>query len=428
MNRQEIRFRLLAPLLVALALLSLRAQVGAWPQAPVRFELDNGLAVVCFADANSGNSVVQILAKGGQRLEAPGKQGLTYLTMNLALQVPELGDVQRLMEMGAAHYLNVFPDYALITIQCRSVYLEETLNILARQIIDPLLSGLRINAVKTRLKNSQKQEQDQPLEAMRLAQRQAFFSDSAGAGSVFGNEASLAAIDKKDISALHQALFSSKNLELLVVSDMKTTAIKEILAKTCGRFPANPVPLEPPLSSVPGPFPMQKIKQQTNQTLLSTAFRLPPVSRESVIPGTLLEALLGKGVDSRLWALRSRHDLAYGVYLKTDPVRLREAKAFLDALFVDLRENGIKAAEFAAAQAVAVTEFMKNGENKKQFSALAAHLEGMGLGADFIEEYISRLRALPLDEFNRYLRQVLQSENRFDVAVGPETDGIPGIF
>lgn len=435
MSCRKIRFRLLASLLAILALLPLQAREGPWPEAPNRFELDNGLAVICFVDSNSSNSVVQILVNGGQRLEAPGKQGLTYLTISLALKVSERDDVRYLMEMGSDYNLSVFPDYALVTVQCQSVFLERTLEILAKQMADPLLTGIRINAVKIRLKNLQKQEQDQPLEAMRLAQRQAFFSGSAG--SVFGSAATLDAVGKKDISALHRALFSSKNLKLLVTSDLHVAAIKEILAKTCGHFPSGPPAVAPIVSPVSGPFSPQKIKLQTVQALLSTAFRLPPVCRENIIPGTLLEALLGKGVDSRLWALRSRHDLAYSfdadftalkqgsllsVHLKTDPARLDEAKAFLDAIFADLRGNGIRAPEFAAAQANAGMEFLKSGESKKQFSALAAHLEGMGLGAGYIEEYTSQLQALTLDEFNRYLNLVLQSANRFDVVVGPGAD------
>ena len=156
MSCREIRFRLLAALLAILALLPLRAREGPWPEAPNRFELDNGLAVICFVDSNSSNSVVQILVNGGQRLEAPGKQGLTYLTISLALKVSERVDVRYLMEMGSDYNLSVFPDYALVTVQCQSVFLERTLEILAKQMADPLLTGIRINAVKTRLKNLQK--------------------------------------------------------------------------------------------------------------------------------------------------------------------------------------------------------------------------------------------------------------------------------
>jgi zinc protease len=440
MSCREACLHLLAPLLAALALPLLSAKEDPWPGAADRFQLDSGLPVLCFADGNSGNSVVQILIHGGQRLGAPGKQGLTYLTMNLALQVPERADVQRLMEMGAAHYLSVFPDYALVTIQCQSTYLEETLRIIAKHMADPLLTGLRIHAVKNHMKNLQKEEQDQPLEAMRLAQRQAFFAGSAGAGSVFGTEASLDAIGRNDISALHQALFSCSNLKLLVVSDLKADVLRGILQKTCGRFLSGPAPAAAPVSAAPASFPPQKIKLQTTQALLSSAFLLPPVRRENIAAGALLEALLGKGIDSRLWALRSRRDLAYGfdaeftaleqgsllsVHLKTDPARLEEARAFLDVLFADLRENGIQAPEFAAAQANAGMEFLKSGESKKQLSALAAHLEGMGLGAEYIAEFTSQLQAMPLDEFNRYLKRVLQSANRFDAVVGPGSDGIP---
>jgi len=153
-----------------------------------------------------------------------------------------------------------------------------------------------------------------------------------------------------------------------------------------------------------------------------------------LIPAALLEALLGKGVASRLWALRSRHDLAYAfdaeytalkqgsllsIALKTSPARLEEARALLDALFADLRENGVSATEFSAAQAVAGTEFLKNCESKNQISTFAAHLEGLGLGAGFMDEFISRLQCLTLAEFNLYLKRVLQSQNRFDAAAGP---------
>jgi len=436
MSRSNAVFRLPAPLLAALALLPLWARAGSWPEAPARFELENGLAVICFADGNSSNSVVQILVNGGQRLDAPGQPGLACLALNLSLQVPEPQDVRRLMEMGAVHALAVFPDYALITIQCQSVFLEETLKLLTRQMAAPLLTGLRIDAAKARLKNLLKQERERPLEAMRLAQRQAFFAGSAAAGSVFGNDASLAAFGKKEISALQRSLFAAKNIVLLVASDMNAAALREMLAGSFGRFPAGPMQVAPPAAPAPGPFPTGRVTLQTSQVLVTAAFLLPAASRESMIPAALLEALLGKGVASRLWALRSRHDLAYAfdaeytalkqgsllsIALKTSPARLEEARAFLDALFADLRENGVSATEFAAAQAVAGTEFLKNCESKNQISTFAAHLEGLGLGAGFMDEFVSRLQCLTLAEFNLYLKQVLQSQNRFDSTAGPES-------
>ena len=56
MSRPSAVFRLPAPLLAALALLPFWARAGSWPEAPARFELENGLAVICFTDGNSSNS------------------------------------------------------------------------------------------------------------------------------------------------------------------------------------------------------------------------------------------------------------------------------------------------------------------------------------------------------------------------------------
>jgi zinc protease len=79
----------------------------------------------------------------------------------------------------------------------------------------------------------------------------------------------------------------------------------------------------------------------------------------------MLENLLGEGIGSKLWPLRSEMNLAYNlkakaiqmrkagilwVYLKTDNSRKEKASDALTKILTDLYQNGVSAEEFAATK------------------------------------------------------------------------------
>ena len=127
--------------------------------------------------------------------------------MRLALEIPDQTKLRQLMDFGSSFSLHVGEDYSLITIRALSRNLQPTLEILTAMFVEPLFSSLRIDGVKEQMRHLQKKETDDPNRLMRTLTARNFFGASGYGARLFGDEASLAAIGKKDIQAFFGSLF-----------------------------------------------------------------------------------------------------------------------------------------------------------------------------------------------------------------------------
>ena len=432
------RVMLLFFFLPALAL-ALAGSTGAasWElgEFPREFTLDNGLRVILQRDLAAPITVVQLLVRGGDRDDPEGKAGLAYLTARLCLEVTRQIMLQQLVDLGSSFSLDVGGDYALVTIRSLSRHLDPTLNVLVGMMSEPLFSDLRVDGIKEFMRSLRKQEHDNAVTLMRKTVAASFFAVPVYGAALFGSEGSLRAIGKKDIQDFFRAHYVTGNMVAVVASDLGEEELRPLLARRLGCFAAGPRLESPPLAtSCPKPMNLA-LRRQAAQALVSISVALPPLTADDLALATLLESWLGKGIGSRLWSLRSREGLAYGlgaelqpnrcgmllsVYLKTDERRLAAAQAELERLLRDVHQQGIVSSELAAAKAYACSVFWRENESRERRAAFLAFLEGAGLSWPLAGDFTERLKRISLEEFNGRLRDWLAPERWFGLQIGPE--------
>jgi predicted Zn-dependent peptidase len=416
---------------IASAAQDARWQLGREPQV---FVLANGLTVILQTDAAAANTVVQLFVRGGSRDDPPEGAGLAFLTMRLALEIPDQTKLRELMDYGSSFSLHVGEDYSLITIRALSRHALPTLDVLTAIFVEPLFSGPRIDGIKAQMKHLQKRSADEPNEAMRAITAANFFGGSGYGATLFGDEASLAALGKKDVQAFFAAHFAAANMVAVIVSDRDEAELKPALERFLGRLPRG-------LKTTPAPLPPARAAQsaatvtrQTEQTHIAGAVLLPRLSAENLPLATLLETWLGKGVGCKLWPLREKSDLTYGaqasvlpldeamllnVYLKTGWQRADEAQRQLRQILQSVHENGISDAELSAAKAYARADFWRENESSERRAATLAFMEGMGLSHRLAGDFAARLDAVAVDDMNRLIREWLAPEKWFILRIGP---------
>lgn len=406
-------------------------------RTPQKYSLDNGLSVIWQRDEAAANTVVLLLIHGGDRDDLPGRSGLAYLTGRLALEIPDQTKLQQLMDFGSTFSLAVGGDYTLITIRCLSRCLEPTLAIITTILSKPLFSDLRVDGAKDVMRHLQKMEIDNPTELMRKTLGKTFFGAAAYRAALFGDEASLVQIGKKDIHAFFRSHYVAGNMAAVVISDLGEEIIKPLIAGSFGSLPAGPMPPSQPVSVRKPESPRLTIERQSEQTHISISVLLPELTADHFVLAQLLESWLGKGIGSRLWPLRSRSDLTYGVnaelspnkegmllsiYLQTDSTRSASAQAELERLLHAVYENGIGEAELATAKAYARADFWRENESRERRAATLAFLEGSGLSYRLAGDFTERLEKIGLDEFNRAIRAWLAPERWFSLHIGPAAE------
>ena len=409
---------------------------SAWKIPPKKLSLENGLTYIYQKDISSAVTVVQVLISGGKRDEPKGKEGLAYLTTRLAISIPDQRKVQDLMDQATRLTLDCKSDYSFINISCLSENLDDSLETTSKIMLDPLFSGLKIDGVKKQMNRRRESAEDDSIQMAHDAYFDIFFKDTPYGSSSFGTEDSIKAIKKKDIENFYKSHFVAGNMVVVVTSNLEEEEISKLLDKYFKKFPQGTLSEPVPLTINPPAEKSHTLERDTEQTLASYAFPLPRINARNLILAYMLENLLGKGFNSRLWPLRQKEKLAYLVnsranqlreggfmeaYLETENSKKDVAMDALNKVLLELYEEGISEEELQVTKTNSKANFLRSNETKDVRSITIAYYEALGVGYDFINSFFSEIDATSLEEFNAYIKEVLNPEKGVSITIGPKS-------
>ncbi len=407
-----------------------------WKDPPQKLLIDEHFPIVYQQDVSSQITIVQILVKGGKKWQPLGLSGIAYLTSRLALEPPDSGKVRTLLKLGSAFSWQVEGDFALMTVKCLSLHLEETLEIMTAILADPLFSSLRIVHLKEQMEFQQKGQLDDPAAAVSQAVTDAFFTVPGYGGSVFGTEDSLKRIKRKDVEDFYEKYFNRANMAVAVTTDLAADEIRRLMKSHFVKIPTGTPPPEVTAKTVvPGKREIVIVRER-EQVLIAYAAPVPPLDRDNFVLAMLLEDLLAKGAGSRLWRLRAESKLAYTVdaqlnqmqdggtlqvYLKTAQEKSQTALAALKEEMLLLFKGGISEEELQMTKIHTRADFLRRSETKESRALNLAFFEACGLGYRFLEDIFSALDAVTLRQMNRFIKQVLHPDRLLLVTAGPRS-------
>lgn len=417
------------------------ASVAA-PSADVELRtatLENGMKVIFHQDTTSETTIVKLLVRGGRQAEPAGKDGLSFLTTRLAVEISDQDKARDLLSMASEIDVTSQGDFSLITLRCLSSKLEATLKIVDRLIMNPLFSGFRIDSVKNFMRHRGRLEEDDSVTAGHLACLRAFFPSPGYGGSIYGEDETLKAIKGKDIQEFYRHHFTAGNIVLAISSDRSEKELTPLVNRfLSGLAKGERVAVRELVVRSPAEKTIV-IQRDTRQSYVAVAYPLPPVSARGYALGCLLESLLGKGPGSRLWTLRADEQLAYNVncratqmvfggvleaYLETEVSKVEKARAELKAVLKALAGTGIDGRELEMEKQACRANFFRENETKERRLNTLAAFEALGLGVEYFPRFAAEIEAIELDEMNAYIRQILDDEKACEILVGPQP--VPG--
>ena len=396
--------------------------------------LKNGLPLIYQQDSSSPLTVLILIVKGGRQVEPRGKAGLGYLTTRLTLEIPDQNKVRRLMTQASQLTFSTLPDYNLIRLASLSPHFEETLKLITGLMTKPLFSGLRIKRIKKNMLRSKKRLADQSSSLAREEAQAVLFGSTGYGASSFGSETTLENISKKDIENYYKTFFTAANMVAVVISDQSLESLLPVLEKQLGKFPRGESVDLTPLTFPPLEKKEKSLPRESQELLLYLAYRLPPLTQKTTALSLLLDNLLGKGVASRLWKLREYKKLAYNiqseihlyqsggileVILETSPEKKETAWQALEKEIDLLLSQPVSEAEWAMTKAYTKAWLLRQCQEKNNRATYLAAFEAAGLGAEFLEELLTYLDRLNLNDFNKFIQAVLAPANRFRLEIGP---------
>ena len=398
--------------------------------------LENGLPLIYEWDESSHVTVLQLFIKGGQHAEPEGKAGLAYITTRLSLEIPDQSKTQELMNQATRIYMACKEDFSHITLSCLSENLENALEVMSKILSKPLFSGIRIDRIKDRMERQQNREADEPFNQAHETYMNAFFKGSPYANSVYGDEKSRKATKKKDIQLYYQKYFTAKNMVLVVSSDLPKEEITALMNTYLGVFPEGSPAALVSYDLAPEVQKTITIEKDSQQSYISAGYFIDGSSPRNYIHALLINNLLGKGVNSRLWELRIKDKLAYNVnsrftftregilleaFLETENAKREAAQQALQETLQTLFSDGINEEELTTTKVFAKSLLLRDNETKENRSRTLAFFEILGLGYDFIDEIFAQIDATTPEELNAFLQTYLKPEKAIFVVVGPST-------
>ncbi len=409
-----------------------------WANAPEKLTLATGIPCIYQRDTVSPTTVIGVVITGGRSAVPTGLDGLAAMSTRLLLEIPDEGKVQDLMAQATRLSYVCLEDCSIILIECLSENLEEAVRVAAKIIQDPLISGLRVGRAKDLMTANRKIEDDDAAAAARAAVFRAFFGESGYGTALYGTEASLKAVDRKDILAFIKRFLVKPNVFFCVETDLDREAVCRLLEGSFGHIAAGPpAGLPPQAPALPADRVVNLIKE-TKQTYVGRAYALPRAGLADMAKGALVETLVGKGPGSRLWPLRADERLAYGVdadltwtrsaavliaHLETGRARATEADAALDKALAVLHENGVTAEETEAAKTLARARFVRSVEAKSPRLRTIGLFEALGPGGVSPAAFYEAIGNVTRDDLDAFIHEFLAPEQALKVTVGPAAAG-----
>ncbi len=401
---------------------------------PEKVTLSNGLTLIYQKDESSATSVVQLLVQGGKRREPTGKRGVAFLTTRLCLELPDQTILERMMSQATRTTMFCREDFSLVKISCLSENLKEAIELTIQIFQEPLFSGLRIDRIKELMNHQRKQQDDEPLNTAHQEALDTIFKGTPYAGPIYGSEESLKKIKKQDIESFYHDSFIAGNIIVAISTDLDKDKTFSIVQPYLEEFREGKSSDAESISLFPIEKKSEFIEKDTLQSLVYLAFPLPKISPRNYILVTMLQNLLGKGISSKLWPLRTEKKLAYIVdaraflmkeggmleaYLETDQTKTEKAIQELKKTIRELFENGITAKELHVAKVHSKGMALRGNETKDEKTYNMAAMEALGLGYDYLNRILLEIQATTLDEFNAYIADILDLEKAVEIVIGP---------
>lgn len=451
-RRSPLPWLVLALALVGVAL----AQPADWPDPseleppplefdtpePRRVVLGNGLVVHLAEDRSLPlvSGVAYTLAPGlydpadlaglasltATMLREGGAGGRTPAEVDLALE-----RLAASIEAGSSDAL------ASVSFSALSDTLDEVMPIWRDVLVAPEFDPQRLEVQRQRRIESIRRIADDPVQlAVREFQRRVAEGHPAG---LVPTEATIAAIERDDLVAFHDAYYGPATTVLAVAGDFDADAMIDRLEALFGGWEheVEPPPELPPFDATPE----RRIYLAPKDVQQSVIIAGLPGMRAYEPPYTAFtvanEVLGAGGFTSRLFEeIRTRRGLAYatgsqltqgfavpGLFLAYAFTRADATARVLDLLLGEierLREEGVTPEEVDRAVTSLVNASVFRDTSIAGTTQRAARVELLGLEEGYFERHVERMQALSPEEVRRAAAEVLDPEHLVVLVVGDE--------
>jgi len=401
-----------------------------------RHVLANGITLLIKEDHQVPVVAAGVFARGGRNRERAHEAGLTRLSIRNALKGTSnrtSSEIARAIEnLGSSIQGSYEPDYCGFTMNILSKHFEKGWDILADVIANPTFPQEELTKEKETTRAAIAQTRDDMLRFPIQRYYATLFHDHPYGWPVHGNEETLSSLTRENLAEWHARHFIPENMTVIVVGDVNTDQLKNLVENGFGQLQAHPpLPETPP--PVPAPEQILEVTEtsQKEQSALVLGFPGPAYVDPAYYPLTVLQNVLS-GLGGRFFEeLRGRQSLAYTVatylvsrryggsflaYLATSPEKEQTARAALLNEFASLLKERLTEGELAPALRYTVGTYKIGLETYRSQMAQYAHNELLDKGFEETDRVIGKFERVTVEDIFAVIHQYVDLK-RYAVAI-----------
>jgi zinc protease len=319
--------------------------------------------------------------------------------------------------------------------------LDAATTLLMSAVLDPALREKSLTRLKTRLRDSVREsEQNGESLALRVAAN-AGFADHPYARAL--SASIYDAISRDDILAWRDRVFARDNLTIAASGSLDEAAFGAIVDHAFGALPEKSrlEPLHwPDVAIKPRTIVFEKNVPQTIVAMVgATSIR----ASAEVSKSSIANIILGGGSNSRLSeAVRAKLGAAYGISSRIialqpnqrvlaistalSPDRALPAIAAMREVYADWRRDGVKEEEFSAQRGRYLNEFLESFDRPGGAAKMLIDFAGVGLekeAAELLASIDGKVAAYTIADIDEAIAQKFPAPPLLTVIVAPKSEG-----
>lgn len=439
----------LAALGIALAAPNARAQFPTQPPAPTPVRpaafppfqeatLANGVRVVLVESHRDPVVAFRLAVPAGDAYAPAGKEGLADMAAALVTKGAgqrSADEVAAAIE-GAGGSLSGFSgsDYLSVAGSVLSNNTALAMQLLGDAVARPTFPDREVEIARQQTLSSLQLQESQPASIARRAFDRGLYGDHPYGRTA--TPASVRGITRADLVAYQQARLRPQGALLVVAGDVTMPQLRALAERSfagwTGAPAAAPAPPAPPARTATG-FLLVNRPGSVQANVVAGNLTTTPAD-PTRYAATVANKLLGGGTDARLFdILREKKGWTYGAYSSlsrprgvgafsaTAEVRNEVADSALAELMTQLRRVGtepVPPAELDNAKNALVGVFPLTVETAQQIAEQVATVKTLGLPADYLQTYRTRIAAVTASDVERAAQAYVRPNQALVVVVG----------
>ncbi|MGE5218427.1 MAG: M16 family metallopeptidase [Chloroflexota bacterium] len=422
------------------ALAAIFSVFPAWAGiVPKRMVLDNGLVLLTSEQRTLPMVSIEMLIDAGARYEPGNQAGLANLTARLltygtqrrsALQISEALDF-----IGASLSAGCGEDVASVSLTILKKDLATGLDLLAEILTQSTFPAAEIDRQKQAVIASIRAREEDPgaVAATRFAA--ALFPQSPYGRPVEGTEASVKALQRKNLQEHFTRYYRPNRAIIAVVGDIGEKEIAQALSKAfSGWKKGEPSGKTLTPANIGGAQQVEVNKDLTQSNIILGHNGVARGNPDYYAVQVMNYILGGGGFSSRAMdSIRNERGLAYSVYsvfaaeksygsfqfvMQTKNETASEAIRLAKEEIRRIREEPVSEQELNDAKDYMIGSFPLRFDTNRKVAGFLAQVEYYQLGLDYPEQYSGLIRKVTREDVQRVAKQYLQPEKLITVIVG----------